>query len=141
MHPFEWVELIANARSSHPFLVKFMNQQNFRDISLLEKNNSRPKDFKITEAMWLLIKQDDPKSVHVRKSHNTLMPWNVYTITKKKVPTTSISALPLLYENILPVKADKKANLTDMAKYIENIEAKNFYLTLPSQAAPNSSNT
>lgn len=129
LHPFEWVELIANARSSKPFLVKLMEQSDFLDMSLLEKKTLKPKEFKVTEAMWLLFKKDDPKSLYTRKSHSVLIPWNMYTIRKSISSLTRPEDLPSLYTSKIPVKAEKKANLVDMCKYIEDQKARDFFLT------------
>lgn len=132
LHPFQWVETIANARPSKPFLVKVMKQEDFRDISELEKQNQRPAAFKITEAMWLVIRKDDPTSVHVRKSHNILQPWTIYCIRKRRLSRITLpTMLPLLYQDIIPLKKAKKDNLVDMAKYIEDKEIQNYYTNLP----------
>lgn len=131
LHPFQWIELIANARPSKLFFVKLMQQSDFLDISVLEKRTTRPKEFKVTEAMWLLFKKDDPKCVSVRQSHSVLMPWKTFTLRRTIPPLTRVENLPVLYETPIPVKAEKKANLVDMCKYIEDAEARNFFLNLP----------
>lgn len=132
LHPVQWVEIIANARPSKPFFVKVMKQADFRGISELGKQNLRPSAFKITEAMWILIKKDDLTSVHLRKSHNILQPWTIYSIKKKssltRIPVPTI--LPLLYQETISLKKAKKDNLVDMAKYIEDKETQNFYINL-----------
>ena len=133
LHPFKWVEIIANARPSKPFIVKVMQQTDFRDISGLEKQNTKPKNFKITEAMWLLFKKDDVTSVHVRKSHNTFQSWCIHSM-KKRGSLNNIPApnsLPLLYKDIIPLKKAKMDDLLDMVKYIENEAIQEFYRNLP----------
>ena len=124
------MEVIDKARPSKPFMVRVMKQEDFRDISELEKHNQRPKNFKITEAMGFHIRKDDPSSIYSRKSHNTLQPWTVYPIKKRSSLTHApVSNLfPLLYENVIPLKKVKKDNLLDMAKYIEDREIRQFYM-------------
>jgi hypothetical protein len=70
--PFDWVTVIANARPSKPFHVRYMTQKDFKNFDALEKSVGKPKDLKITEAMWIHFTADDPTRVYIRKSHNIL---------------------------------------------------------------------
>ncbi|KAJ4440912.1 hypothetical protein ANN_10760 [Periplaneta americana] len=90
--PVQWVEVIVAARPTNPFQVTYMQSEDFKNFDTLDKNVTYPKEFKITEAMWLKCSQNDPFSVYVRKSHGTLQSWVVYPFHKKqriKVPCPS----------------------------------------------------
>ncbi|KAJ4449889.1 hypothetical protein ANN_01295 [Periplaneta americana] len=61
--PFQWVEVIVAARPTNPFQVTYMQSEDFKNCDTLDKNVTYPKEFKITEAMWLKCSQNDPFSV------------------------------------------------------------------------------
>jgi hypothetical protein len=62
--PFDWVTVIANARPSKPFHVRYTTQKDYKNFDALEKCVGKPKDLKITEAMWIHFTADDPTRVY-----------------------------------------------------------------------------
>ncbi|KAJ4427041.1 hypothetical protein ANN_26840 [Periplaneta americana] len=135
--PFQWVEVIVAARSTNPFQVTYIHSEDFKNFDTLDKNVTQPKEFKITEAMWLKCSQDDPFSVYVRTSHGTLQSWVVYPFHKKQrgrniIPVTIPPAsLEPLYQGHLPIKKEKKRDLTYMCEFMTDIEHRKFYMDLP----------
>nr|CAD7402088.1 unnamed protein product [Timema cristinae] len=59
--PKHWIEVIASARPSKPFLVYDMQPEAFKDLNALEHSLRR-----ITSSHWIKISADDPGTVYVK---------------------------------------------------------------------------
>lgn len=122
--PFHWVEVIANARPSKPFEVVHMQQEYFRDIGPAEQTIKKDPELKITTAAWLQFSSDDPMSLKLRKCHDVLLPWAVYSLQKSKrtrnktVNHISHDNLPRLYHGPIPITKEKKHDLIAMSSFL-----------------------
>lgn len=112
-----------------------MENNDFKDLSLIESSLKKDSAFKITEVVWLQITRDDPTTIRARVSHNILQPWATYSMSKKMrgvrnrcLPPVRVELqrLPNLYNSVLPIK---KENLLDMCKFIP-LEYREFYNNL-----------
>lgn len=84
---------------------------------------------KIIECMWFKITFDDPLNVYVRSSHNILRHWSIFQIYRKKTNLYSVSNLPEIYTEIIPVSDEKRKDLIDICEYL-SIGKKTFYQDL-----------
>lgn len=126
--PFEWVQVIVQARDSKPFYVLCMQREDFKDLANLEKALYRNPKFKLTESLWNKISSEDPNTLFTRETHNVLRPWKHFPIVKNiakynasTLTFSSMENLPLAYEGPLPISAAKKANLIDMCQYMSPV--------------------
>ncbi|KAL1492415.1 hypothetical protein ABEB36_010667 [Hypothenemus hampei] len=118
-----------------------MENNDLKDISQIESSIRKDPSFKITEVVWLQITKDDPTIICASESHNILHLPKQYSMLKKMkgvrnryLPpvTVNLQSLPKLYNFVLPIKKEKKANLLDMCKFIP-LEYREFYYNLPSK--------
>lgn len=116
--PGDFKYIFAGARLSKPFTVIEMQQSDFKDFSQLEKALVKNPKMKITEGMWFKITFDDPLNVYVRSSHNIMRPWSIYQIHGKKTNIYSVSNLPEIYTEIIPVSDEKRKDLIDICEYL-----------------------
>lgn len=87
----------------------------------------KPKNQKITEAMWIRIPSDDLYTVGLKSCHKILALWKQYSVQKKKQGRQVISLpqipnfedLPLLYTEPVLIKSEKNKIL---------LKCVNFYL-------------
>lgn len=130
--PKQWVEVIANAKTSNRFTVYLMGIDDFKDMDIILKSLVK-NNFNITNHVWYQITDDDPTSLRGRPSHNILQPWNIHSLRKKtkgpqgkRLPPVKVAAFPNLYKGSLPIKAAKKKDLQAMSKFIPS-EFVSFY--------------
>lgn len=125
--PFQWVEVIANARISNNFLVYYMYQEDFVDLQIILAGIFRNPACKITDYVWLKISCDSPTVLQCRKSHNLLQPWISSNLGKRRrgkgditLPpvTVPLSDLPPLYDGELSLSEAKIKDLLDICRYI-----------------------
>lgn len=133
--PFQWVDVIAKSKINNPFTVIYMHQTFFKDFSDAEKSIWKDPKCKITQGMWLQITSDDPNSIRIRKSHNTVQPWTSYSLKSLKKTTVEVMLDDLreAYNEPLPIKKEKLDNLLDMCHYIP-LKYVNFYQNIDSHA-------
>lgn len=83
--------------------------------------------------MWIKFTQDEPSGVYVRKSHNTLVPFQYFTVvTPRNIITGEIFSIfdfVPVYPEDLPTTKEKKKDLQDMVKYLKE-DYHSFYLNL-----------
>lgn len=135
--PFDWVEIIANARPSKPYIVLCMDQNDFKDLTQFESSLHKDPKLKITQSLWYKLSADSPNVICARESHNIIRPWSQFKLCAKKkqenVVYRSIDDLPHAYAGALPIKADKKVNLLDMCQYLRNPDHIRFYQSILSE--------
>ncbi|KAG8316597.1 hypothetical protein J6590_047738 [Homalodisca vitripennis] len=122
--PKQWVEVIANAKSSNPFEVCMMGTDDFKNLDIILKSLVTT-NFNITQHTLYQIASDDPTTLRGRTSHNVLQTWQTHSLTKKMkgphgryLPPVKVAAFPNLYESQLPIKAAKKKDLDAMSKIL-----------------------
>jgi hypothetical protein len=74
----------AESRINKPFTVVEIEQPHFKDLAVVESAMKRNQNLKITQVLWLRFSADDPAAVHVRKRHNSMQPWERYSVMKPR---------------------------------------------------------
>ncbi|KAJ8873245.1 hypothetical protein PR048_026879 [Dryococelus australis] len=69
-HPKQWLEVNVNA--SPAFSAYYMDKEDFIYLSAIEGMFKKQPDFKITSFHWIQFSSEEPNTVGMRISHNTL---------------------------------------------------------------------
>lgn len=131
--PFQWTDVIAKARVNNPFKVIYMHQTFFKNFTNAENVIWKDPKCKITQSVWIQITSDDPNTIRLRKTHNTVQPWVSYSVKSPKKPIeVTLDDLTEAYDGPLPIRKEKLANLLHMCDYIP-LKYVNFYENLKSE--------
>ena len=89
---------------------------------------------KITQSVWIQITSDNPNAIRLRKTHNVIQPWCSYSLksAKNPIPEIKLDDLTEVYDEPLPIKKEKLANLLNICDYIP-LKYVNFYENLKSE--------
>uniref|UniRef100_A0A8D8ZQK3 Uncharacterized protein n=1 Tax=Cacopsylla melanoneura TaxID=428564 RepID=A0A8D8ZQK3_9HEMI len=131
MVPADWKCIIEGASITNPYIVREMQQTDFKDFEpLVTKIFIQNPQFQITKFAWYKMCSDDPSSVLARESHQVNKPWKLFKLFRDE---EGESEPPQLYRAPLPITKDKKKDLLKMTEYLRSQEHVDFYKGLPSQ--------
>ena len=132
--PFQWTDVIAKSRIKNPFKVVYMHQTFFKNFANAENVIWKDPKCKITQSVWIQITSDNPNAIRLRKTHNVIQPWCSYSLksAKNPIPEIKLDDLTEVYDEPLPIKKEKLANLLNICDYIP-LKYVNFYENLKSE--------
>ncbi|KAJ8885584.1 hypothetical protein PR048_011782 [Dryococelus australis] len=109
-HQKQWLEDIVNA--SPAFSAYYMDKEDFIVLSAIEGMLKKQPSFKITSFHWIQFSLEEPNTVRMRVSYNTLQPWHSYVISSlprgRKHKRQLSTVLPQIYEEAIAIKKAKK---------------------------------
>lgn len=142
MVPSQWETVIKDACPLKPFQIQNMTQQNIFDFKQLENHIPRPTSLKVTENCWYKMSAIQPHIILARQNFLQGGFWTSYDIRMPnhrgriiRRPFWTPNALQNFfihqkYNNLLPISAEKYADLQSMLPMIMP-EHHNYFINLP----------
>lgn len=121
MVPEEVAAMIREAKHFQPFNVIMMTADDFYDFAKESDSFLNTTPIKISTLSWIRISRDDFAMIKTRQTFNTLEPWKLHNIFKKKHSLRSVESIQALSElkKSTAISEPKKKDLLAMLDFLD----------------------